>query len=191
MSAIAGSDGVARCEWAYGSERMRRYHDEEWGVPQHDDRRLFKMLLLEGQQAGLSWSTILNKEEAFDRAYSGFDALAIAGYGEADVQRLLGDAGVVRNRLKVAAAVQNARAYLALRAECGSLDAYLWGFVDGKPVVNRRESLRDTPARTPLSDAISKDLKRRGFKFVGSTIVYALLQSVGVVNDHVLGCAFR
>ena len=177
-----------RCEWAESSEQMRRYHDEEWGRPSHDDRHLFEMLLLEGAQAGLSWSTILNKRQSYRAAFDGFDPERIVHYDDAKLAALLQDPGIVRNRLKVRAAVTNARAYLALRDELGSLDAYLWGWVDGEPVRNRPRALAELPVRTDLSDRISKDLKKRGFTFVGSTIVYAYLEAVGVVEDHVVGC---
>jgi DNA-3-methyladenine glycosylase I len=168
---------------------MIAYHDDEWGVPCHDDRDLFERLMLESFQAGLSWSTILKKRGNFRRAFEGFDPVRVAQYGEPEFERLMGDPGIVRNRLKVLAATRNARALLEVQAECGSFDRYIWGFVDGEPVrpVNgmSRESL---PASTPLSDAISKDLKRRGFTFVGTTIVYAFMQSIGLVNDHTIDC---
>jgi DNA-3-methyladenine glycosylase I len=164
------------------------YHDEEWGVPSHDERHLFEMLTLEGAQAGLSWSTILRKRESYRRAFAGFDAEKVARYGRRDVERLLGDAGIVRNRLKIEAAIANARATLALREEAGSLDACLWSFVGGEPLVPRRRSLAEIPAETDESRAMSKALKRRGFRFVGPTICYALMQAVGLVNDHVVDC---
>jgi DNA-3-methyladenine glycosylase I len=167
---------------------MVAYHDEEWGLPQHDDRRLFEFIVLEGAQAGLSWSTILNKRENYRRAFDRFDPAKIARYGARETKRLLADEGIVRNRLKVASAIRNARAFLDVQREFGSFDRYLWAFVDGKPVINRPSAHGDVPARTPLSDAISKDLKRRGFNFVGSTILYAFLQATGVVNDHAAGC---
>lgn len=177
-----------RCTWADGSEAMRRYHDEEWGVPSQDDGHLFEMLVLEGAQAGLSWSTILNKREAYRRAFDGFDPTRIARYDEDKVASLLQDSGIVRNRLKVRGTVTNARAFLGIRQEHGSFASYLWSFVDGSPVVNTPRSMADLPARTELSDRIGKDLKRLGFTFVGSTIVYAYLQAVGVVDDHLVGC---
>ena len=167
---------------------MLRYHDEEWGVPSHDDRHLFEMLILEGAQAGLSWTTILNKRENYRRAFDGFDFDKIARYGGDDVARLLGDAGIVRNRAKIEAAIGNARAVLALREERGSFDAYIWRFVGGVPKRNEFRSLRDLPARTAESDVMSKELKKRGFRFVGSTICYAFMQAVGMVNDHEVGC---
>jgi DNA-3-methyladenine glycosylase I len=167
---------------------MLAYHDDEWGVPSHDDRHLFELLTLEGAQAGLSWATILRKRAGYRRAFAGFDPQAVAGFGTRDVERLLGDAGIVRNRLKVESTVANARAVLALQEELGSLDAYLWGFVEGAPIVGRRRSLGDLPAETAESRALSKDLKRRGFRFVGPTVCYAFMQAVGLVNDHTLGC---
>ncbi len=178
----------ARCAWAESSDAMRAYHDQEWGVPSRDDPYLFEMLLLEGAQAGLSWSTILGKRDNYRRALDGFDAGRIARYDEAKLASLLADPGIVRNRLKVAGTVRNARAFLATQAEHGSFAAYLWAWVDGTPVVNRPRSVADLPAHTELSDRVSKDLKRRGFTFVGSTIVYSYLQAVGVVNDHIAGC---
>ena len=176
-----------RCEWATG-DLMVRYHDEEWGVPAHDDRTLFEFLILEGAQAGLSWNTILKKREDYRAAFDNFDAGAIAGYDQQKVERLLANPGIVRNKLKVAAAIQNAKAFLAVQEEFGSFDAYIWQFVGGQPRVNSWRSLREIPTRTPESAAMSKDLKRRGFKFVGSTICYAFMQAVGMVNDHVVGC---
>jgi DNA-3-methyladenine glycosylase I len=167
---------------------MGRYHDEEWGVPSHDDTHQFEMLILEGAQAGLSWSTILNKRENYRRAFSGFDPRRVARYSEAKILKLLEDPGIVRNRLKVRGAVQNAQAYLALGDELGSFDTYLWDWVDGVRVVNRPRRMSDLPARTELSDRVAKDLKRRGFTFVGSTIVYSFLQSVGVIDDHLVTC---
>ena len=177
-----------RCAWAEGSDLMRRYHDTEWGVPSHDDRHHFEMLVLEGAQAGLSWSTILNKRETYRAAFAGFDPEAVASFGDAEVAALLEDRGIVRNRLKVRGAVTNARAFLAVQEELGSFDAYVWSWVDGVPVVNHPGAMSELPARTELSDRVGKDLKRRGFTFVGSTIVYSFLQSVGVVDDHVVGC---
>ena len=167
---------------------MIAYHDTEWGVPLHDDRGLFEFLVLEGMQAGLSWATILRKRENFRKAFSGFDARRVAGYGVKDVQRLLEDAGIIRNRLKIAAAINNARRFLEVQKEFGSFDRYIWGFVEGKPIRNRFRTLSELPSRTPLSDRISKDLKSRGFKFTGSTIVYAHLQATGMVNDHMVHC---
>ncbi len=170
---------------------MRRYHDEEWGVPSWDDRHLFEMLVLEGAQAGLSWSTILNKRDGYRRAFAGFDPNRVARYGETRIASLLDDPGIVRNRLKVRGTVTNARAFLEIEKEHGSFAAYFWAFVDGRPVVNRPRSMADLPARTELSDRIAKDLKRHGFTFVGSTIVYSLMQAVGVVDDHLVSCSFK
>src|SRR5579862_2946721 len=178
---------LARCGWASG-ELMSRYHDEEWGIPVHDDRVLFEFLILEGAQAGLSWSTILNKRDNYRRAFDGFEAKRIARYDQRKIKQLLADPGIVRNRLKVAAAVENAKAFLRVQEEFGSFDKYIWQFVGGKPRVNGPRSLKQVLARTPQSDAMSKDLKRRGFKFVGSTICYAFMQAVGMVNDHVRTC---
>ena len=178
---------VPRCPWAT-TEPAISYHDEEWGVPEHDDRMLFELLILEGAQAGLSWITILKKRENYRRAFSGFDAEKIARYGARDVKRLLADAGIVRNRLKIAATIQNANAFLAVREELGSFDRYLWSFVDGKPIQNRWRKMADVPARTSESDAMSRDLLKRGFKFVGSTICYAFMQATGMVNDHLVSC---
>jgi DNA-3-methyladenine glycosylase I len=177
-----------RCHWAGDQPLMRAYHDEEWGRPQHDDRVLFEFLILEGAQAGLSWSTILNKRENYRRAFHGFDAKKIARYGDKDRARLLADAGIVRNRLKIDATIGNAQACLELCKAEGSLDAWLWQWVGGKPIVNRPRESRQVPARTELSDRISEDLGKRGFRFVGSTIIYAYLQAVGVVNDHLADC---
>ena len=164
------------------------YHDEEWGVPVHDERRLFEMLTLEGAQAGLSWATILNKREGYWRAFGGFDPEAVAGFDDHDVERLLADPGIVRNRLKVASTLANARAVLQVQADEGSLDAYLWSFVGGRAKVNRWRRLSDLPSSTAESTAMSKDLKRRGFRFVGPTVCYAFMQAAGLVNDHVMSC---
>lgn len=177
-----------RCPWCLGNEAYIAYHDEEWGVPLHDERALFELLILEGAQAGLAWSTILNKREGYRRAFDNFDARKIARYSDGKVARLLVDAGIVRNRLKIAAAVQNAKAFLAVQKEFGTFDRYIWRFVGGKPIRKRRRSMKQVPARTPESDAMSKDLQSRGFKFVGSTICYAYMQATGMVNDHLLGC---
>ena len=180
---------LTRCTWARGSgELILRYHDEEWGVPSHDDRHLFEMIILEGAQAGLSWSTILNKRENYRRAFDGFDYEKIAGYRDDDVARLMGDAGIVRNRMKIEATIGNAKALLAVREALSSFDAYIWRFVGGAPKRNAFRELRDLPSSTPESDAMSKDLKKRGFRFVGSTICYAFMQAVGMVNDHEVGC---
>jgi len=180
--------GRKRCPWCLGSPEYVRYHDAEWGVPVHDDRVLFEFLILEGAQAGLSWSTILAKRDNYRRAFDGFDAARVARYGARDVARLMADAGIVRNRLKITAAVENARAALALMERHGSLDAYLWRFVDGHPLQHRRRSPRQVPARTGVSDALSKDLRGCGFRFVGTTICYAFMQAVGMVNDHLVTC---
>lgn len=176
-----------RCGWARGDKYIA-YHDEEWGVPLHDDRALFELLILEGAQAGLSWSTILNKRERYRHVFDGFDARKVARYGERKVAVLLEDAGIVRNRLKVNAAVTNAKALLAVRKEFGTFDAYIWRFVDGRPVQNARCDLKEVPPRTEQSDAMSKDLKKRGFTFVGTTICYAFMQATGMVNDHLVSC---
>jgi DNA-3-methyladenine glycosylase I len=180
---------VKRCEWAEGSdELMLAHHDEEWGVPSHDDQHLFEMLTLEGAQAGLSWSTILRKREGYRKAFAGFDPRVVAGFTAKDIERLLADPGIVRNRLKVESTVVNAGAVLRVQEELGSLDAYLWAFVDGQPIVNRWRSLAELPSETELSRALSKDLKRRGFRFVGPTVCYAFMQSVGMVDDHTVDC---
>lgn len=176
-----------RCDWAR-NELAIAYHDAEWGVPRHDERVLFEFLILEGAQAGLSWDTILKKRERYREVYDGFDAEKVAGYGAKKRASLLADAGIVRNRLKVESSIDNARAFLRVQEEFGSFDRYIWGFVGGKPLVNRRGSMREVPARTAESDAMSKDLKKRGFRFVGSTICYAYMQAVGMVNDHVVTC---
>jgi len=177
----------SRCAWCGTDPLYVRYHDDEWGVPVHDDRRLFEMLILEGAQAGLSWITILRKREAYRRAFDRFDARKIAKYGAARKRALLADPGIVRNRLKIDAAITNARAFLAVQREFGSFDAYIWRFVGGRPI-RARAGLGDIPARTPESDAMSRDLKHRGFKFIGSTICYAFMQAVGMVNDHARHC---
>ena len=181
------ADGLLRCEWAGSDPLMIAYHDEEWGVPCHDDRALFERLILEGFQAGLSWSTILRKRENFARAFDGFDPEIVAVYGPDDEARLLADPGIVRNRLKVAAAISNGRAFLATQDAFGSFDAYIWRFAPSSPRPRPR-ALAEIPATTPESDAMSKDLKQRGFRFVGSTICYAFMQSAGIVDDHVVGC---
>ena len=178
---------IIRCGWAT-SEPSILYHDQEWGVPVHDDRTLFEFLILEGAQAGLSWSTILNKRENYRRVFDNFDVERVARYDRRKTQQLLKDAGIVRNRLKIAASVANGQAFLRVREEFGSFDKYIWQFVGGKPRVNRIRSMKQIPARTAESDAMSKDLQRRGFKFVGSTICYAFMQAVGMVNDHIVDC---
>jgi len=176
-----------RCAWPK-SELDIAYHDKEWGVPIHDDRRLFEMLILEGAQAGLSWSTILKKRDNYRRAFDNFDARKIAKYDARKVQALLADAGIVRNRLKIAATIQNATAFRAVQKEFGRFDVYVWQFVGGRPIQNHRRSLNEIPPRTPESDVMSRDLLKRGFKFVGSTICYAFMQAVGMVNDHTRDC---
>jgi DNA-3-methyladenine glycosylase I len=178
---------IIRCPWP-GDDLMIRYHDTEWGVPVHDDCRLFEYLILEGAQAGLSWSTVLKKRENYRAAFDNFDTEKIARYGDKKVAELLANPGIIRNRLKVAATIQNAKSFLKVREEFGSFDAYLWRFVDGEPIINRRRSMQEVPARTAVSDALSKDLLQRGFKFVGSTICYANMQAVGMVNDHLATC---
>ena len=176
-----------RCTWAQ-TELGIAYHDMEWGVPQHDERVLFEFLILEGAQAGLSWETILRKRENYRKAFDRFDPAKVARYDARRVRKLLADEGIIRNRLKIAAAIQNAKCLLQVQREFGSFDEYIWQFVGGKPLVNRFKSIRDVPPRTPESDAMSKDLKKRGFTFVGSTICYAMMQAVGMVNDHEMGC---
>lgn len=177
-----------RCQWAGDDPLMVEYHDGEWGVPVHDDRKLFEMLILEGAQAGLSWSTILSKREGYRRAFDNFRPEKAASYGEEKIAALLDNPGIVRNRLKVRSAVQNAQAFLRVQEEFGSFDAYIWDFVDGKPIQNSWQSLAEIPAETAESRVMSKDLKKRGFNFVGPTILYAFMQSVGMVNDHVVSC---
>ncbi|MBI4867431.1 MAG: DNA-3-methyladenine glycosylase I [Candidatus Wallbacteria bacterium] len=181
---------MRRCEWA-STEPALTYHDREWGLPVHDDAVLFEFLILEGAQAGLSWSTILKKRENFRLAYDGFDARKMAQYDERKIARLMADPGIVRNRFKVAAAVQNARRFLDVQEQLGSFDRYLWSFVDGKPICNNWRNLGEVPCRSAESDRISRDLTRRGFKFVGSTICYAYMQAVGLVNDHIVDCFRR
>jgi len=179
------------CAWAGSDPLMRRYHDEEWGVPVHDDRRLFEFLILEGAQAGLSWSTILKKREAYREAFAGFDPARVARFDARRRAALLKNPGIVRNRLKIESTVSNARAFLDVAKEFGDFDKYLWRFVDGKPIQNRRASLQEIPARTAESDALSADLRKRGFRFVGSIIMYAFMQAVGMVNDHEVSCYRR
>jgi DNA-3-methyladenine glycosylase I len=182
-------DARARCDWVPGGDPLyAAYHDDEWGVPKHDDRQLFELLTLEGAQAGLSWSTILRKRDGYRAAFAGFDPEAVSRLDAGAVERLLADPGIVRNRSKIESTVANARATLAVQDELGSLDAYLWAFVDGSPRQNRRRSVTDIPAETLESSAMSKDLKRRGFRFVGPTICYAFMQAAGLVNDHVVPC---
>jgi DNA-3-methyladenine glycosylase I len=178
-----------RCTWVgMNNPLMIEYHDREWGVPVHDDRKHFEFLVLEGAQAGLSWSIVLKKREGYRRAFSQFDPEKVARYTEKRIEKLLSDSAIIRNRLKIAAAVRNARAFLAIQEEFGSFNAYCWRFVDGQPRLNRWKAMRDIPATSPESDAFSKDLKRRGFSFVGSTVMYAHMQAVGMVNDHLIDC---
>jgi DNA-3-methyladenine glycosylase I len=179
---------MMRCGWAGDDRMMISYHDEEWGVPVRDDRKLFEFLVLEGAQAGLSWRTVLSKREGYRRAYQGFDPERVARYGDKEVARLLSDPGIIRNRAKVASAVGNARLVIAARDEFGSFGAYLWRFVGNRPIVNRFRTMAELPARSRESDAMSRDLSRRGFRFVGPTICYALMQAVGMVNDHLVTC---
>jgi DNA-3-methyladenine glycosylase I len=185
---MAARGGATRCPWAGSTEPSVGYHDHEWGVPVHDDVRHFEFLVLEAAQAGLSWLTILKKRDAYRDAYRGFDPVLVARFGARDVKRLLGDAGIVRNRAKIASSINNAGRFLEVQKELGSFDAYLWAWTGGKPLVNRWTEQSQIPARTELSDAVSKDLKARGFSFVGSTIIYSHLQAVGVVNDHLVSC---
>jgi DNA-3-methyladenine glycosylase I len=185
------STGIVRCAWAGDrpdDDIMVRYHDEEWGVPLHDDTRLFELLTLEGAQAGLSWDTILKRREGYRRAFQGFDIARIAAYDDAEVERLLQDTGIIRNRAKIAATIENAKATLEVQREHGSLDAYLWDFAGGQTRINRFRSLDELPAQTAESQAMGKALQKRGFRFVGPTICYAFMQSTGLVNDHIVGC---
>ena len=177
-----------RCPWATSDPLYVSYHDEEWGVPLHDERRLFEMLVLEGAQAGLSWLTILRRREGYRRAFDRFDPQAVARYGPRDVERLLADDGIIRNRLKIDSAINNARAFLAVQEAFGSFDSYVWQFVDGRPTQNTWTTLEEVPAQTPVSNTMSKDLRKRGFTFVGPTICYAHMQATGMVNDHLIGC---
>jgi DNA-3-methyladenine glycosylase I len=179
---------LTRCAWVGDDPLYRAYHDHEWGVPVHDDNLLFEFLILEGAQAGLSWLTILRKRSGYRDAFAGFDPEVVARFDGAKVAELLANPGIVRNRLKVASAISNARAFLAVQQEFGSFDAYQWRFVDGRPICNTWKSIREVPASTPVSDAMSRDLKQRGFRFVGSTICYAHMQAVGMVNDHTVDC---
>jgi DNA-3-methyladenine glycosylase I len=190
MALAAESDNRERCGWAR-SPLMARYHDEEWGVPLHDDRGLFEFLILEGAQAGLSWELILQKRENYRKAFNGFDAAKIARYDKGKIRKLLANPGIVRNRLKIAAAITNARAYLAVRKEFGSFDQYVWSFVGGKPIQNTWRTGQQLQCTSSESDALSKDLKKRGFKFVGSTICYSFMQAVGMVDDHAVECHCR
>jgi DNA-3-methyladenine glycosylase I len=178
---------MQRCTWP-GTDLDIAYHDAEWGVPVHDDRTLFEFLTLEGAQAGLSWSTVLKKRDNYRKAFAGFDPERVARFPKSKIERLMLDPGIIRNRLKIESTVSNARAFLGVQKEFGSFDSYIWGFVDGRPIQNSWKSLREIPASTPVSDAMSKDLKRHGFRFVGTTICYAFMQAVGLVNDHIVSC---
>ncbi len=178
---------MKRCEWARNDLAIE-YHDKEWGVPLHDDRLLFEFLILEGAQAGLSWDTVLAKRENYREAFDNFDAKKIAKYDDKKKEELLQNSGIIRNRLKIKSAIQNANAYLRVKEEFGTFDKYIWSFVDGKPIVNKFKKLEDVPAKTEISDTMSKDLKKRGFNFVGSTICYAFMQATGMVNDHIVSC---
>jgi DNA-3-methyladenine glycosylase I len=185
---MASSASVVRCAWSASDPLYIQYHDEEWGVPLHDERALFEFLVLEGAQAGLSWITILRKRENYRKAFDNFDPAKVARYESKKFDKLMNDAGIVRNRQKIQAAIDNARAFLKVQDEFGSFDKYIWGFVDGKPIRNEWRTLKEIPAKTPLSETISKDLIRRGFRFVGPTIVYAHMQATGMVNDHLVDC---
>jgi DNA-3-methyladenine glycosylase I len=187
MAITTKSAEKIRCGWAK-TEQMIAYHDQEWGVPQHDDRRLFEFLILEGAQAGLSWSTILAKRQAYREAFAGFDPTAVAGFGAPEISRLLRNDGIVRNRLKIQSAIANARAFLAVRKEFGTFDRYIWQFSGGAPRANAWRSLKSIPSETAESEAMSKDLRKRGFNFVGPTVCYAFMQAVGMVNDHLMEC---
>lgn len=179
---------MERCGWVNEDPLYVEYHDKEWGVPVHDDEKLFEMLILEGAQAGLSWYTVLKKRESYRAAFDQFDVQKVAAYDETKIEELLNNEGIIRNRLKVRAAVTNAQAFIRIQEQHGSFDTYLWNFVDGKPIMNHWPTLKEVPASTPLSDAISKDLKKRGFSFVGTTIIYAFMQAIGMVNDHTATC---
>ncbi len=178
----------ARCTWPTDNPLMIKYHDKEWGVPVHNDRKLFEFLLLEGFQAGLSWNTILNKRENFRKAFDNFDFNKVANYNKRKINSLMKDAGIIRNKLKIESAVTNAKAFIEVRKQFGTFNKYIWGFVNNKPIINNHKRLKDIPASTKLSDLISKDLKKRGFKFVGTTIIYAHMQATGMVNDHTTDC---
>jgi DNA-3-methyladenine glycosylase I len=183
----SSADALTRCGWAR-DDLARRYHDEEWGVPLHDDHRLFEFIVLEGAQAGLSWDTILRKRDSYREAFDNFDPALVARYDQRRVERLLKNASIVRNRLKIASAIKNARAFLAVKKEFGTFDKYIWQFVDGAPRCNRWKAMKEVPAETPQAVAMSKDLRKRGFNFVGPTICYAFMQAVGMVNDHLVDC---
>ncbi len=188
LSPAAPSANPSRCDWCLGHDLEIRYHDTEWGVPLHDDTTLLEFLILEGAQAGLSWLTVLKRREGYRRAFAGFDPATIAAFDDDDVARLLADPGIIRNRLKVHSAINNARVCLQVQQQYGSLDAYLWRFVDGTPIRNHHRTMADLPAVTPLANTISKEMKRTGFTFVGPTIVYATMQAIGMVNDHIVSC---
>lgn len=177
-----------RCSWCHGDELYTQYHDEEWGVPCHDDRKLFEFLILEGAQAGLSWITILKRREGYQQAFHQFDVQQVAKMTEQDVERLMQDKGIIRNRLKIQSTIKNARAFIKVQAEFGSFSQYLWSFVENKPLINHWQRMDEVPATTDISDRMSRNLKRRGFSFVGSTICYAYMQAMGLVNDHLVGC---
>ena len=179
---------MKRCEWANGDPLYEKYHDEEWGVPLRDDGKLFEFLVLEGMQAGLSWMTILKKRENFRKAFDGFDLERVANYDENKIEELMQNKGIIRNQLKIKATITNARAFIEIKKEFGSFSKYIWGFVDNKPINNKCKTLRDIPAKTQLAEEISKDLKKRGFKFVGPTIIYSHMQATGMVNDHLMDC---
>ena len=186
---MTSDDGLKRCDWATGASPLDvEYHDMEWGVPLHDDVRLFEMITLEGAQAGLSWSTVLAKREGYRKAFAGFDPRQVARFDAARIEKLLLDPGIVRNRLKVKSTVSNARAFLDVQAVSGSFDSYVWQFVDGRPIVNTWRNRSEVPTSTPISDAMSKDLKQRGFRFVGTTILYAFMQATGMIDDHTADC---
>lgn len=182
---------IRRCEWAGPDQIYIDYHDNEWGRPLHDDTKLFEMLILEGMQAGLAWITVLKKREAFREAFDGFDPHKVARYDDAKIEELMGNKGIIRHRRKINAAIGNAKAFLAIQEECGSFDRFIWEYVDGTPIVSTANSLAELPTSTPLSDQISKNLKKRGFKFVGSTIVYSFMQAVGMVDDHMVWCPWH
>ncbi len=182
---------MQRCAWVTDDEIYKKYHDEEWGRPVHDDRKLFEFLMLEGAQAGLSWLTVLKKREHYKKVFEGFNPEKVANYDDKKIQALLNDAGIIRNKLKINSAVRNAKVFLKIQQEFGSFDAYIWGFVDGQPILNHFKTIEEVPAKTALSDRISKDLQKRGMNFVGSTIVYAYMQAIGMVNDHTLDCFCR
>ena len=182
---------MQRCAWVTDDEIYKKYHDEEWGRPVHDDRKLFEFLVLEGAQAGLSWLTVLKKREHYKKVFDRFNPEKVANYDDKKIQALLNDAGIIRNKLKINSAVRNAKVFLKIQQEFGSFDAYIWGFVAGKPILNHFKTIEEVPAKTALSDRISKDLQKRGMNFVGSTIVYAYMQAIGMVNDHTLDCFCR